>query len=149
MVVNASQNAYSVRHLAETYHQLSKAHFMNPLAKLDGIFALEVGSPELQQKKDELHNDCKRATEAIKAEVTKQQKFTSLQIRKRMQAIEDQMMAIIGEPEPEVVRIVQTAVEEVKQHPIEYAAPPPPTPVGVDPVTITPKIEELNVDDLI
>jgi len=122
MVVKTSTTAFSAKHLADTYHEISDEHFMPAIASLSTIYAMTDKSPELQSKKAALMNQCDRATKAIKEKVENAQRDTQTKIRKRARAIEDSMVRIIGEPEPEIKELAKKARQEVKNDP-SYAAP--------------------------
>lgn len=130
MVVKASQTAYSAQHLAMLYHQLSEAHFLPALAGLASIFALDANSTQVTAKKKELMLQCSAASQAIAAKVEQQRRLTTEQIRGRMAAIKHKMGRILGEPEPELKMLVQSAAKQAKENPA-YAAPRV-VPVGLD-----------------
>ena len=107
----ANRVAYAVQIISGTYVTVSNKHLMDRVTKLGQLIALDSKSPDLQQKRMELHNGTQDAQRAIQAIMKKERQEFERKLEERINKIEKEVEAVLPKLPPKELEAIKQTVK--------------------------------------
>ncbi|XP_049329420.1 uncharacterized protein LOC103029784 [Astyanax mexicanus] len=107
----ASNIASLVHMISATYTDVSEKYLMDRVSSLGKLMAMDKEKPEFEQERLQLQNSCDEAQKGILSLVRKNKDEFERKTNARLEKIDKELLAILPEADPEVVKSIQAAVE--------------------------------------